>query len=1199
MPRILKLYRERPRNPVEVEQPSPCDPGCTRCPLSKARKLHNPCLPPEGTPGGLLVIDGHVGKHEDSVGRPLSGRTGRYLRPLLQKLWAGPIAVDAGVKCYPGSPENITADVVKACRQHLASTLAAVKPTKIIVLGRVAMAAMLGRSVTPMSVRKGYSWAMVGGAPVPVYLLPDLETVAGNRFLRSWFEEDLKWALTTDPPFGPAWDGEARVVENMVDARLAAEDIRAAGWFAYDVETSGYMWRAHQIVCASINPAGRDYAWVWSTRGLSQPGPLRVLIELLRDKGVEVVGANLQYDELSSMQDFKARIRGVTDDVRLLRKLLESDADADLGTMAELVGMGGHKAEANRALIEACRVVARVAKDNVSDQLELIPTAIRGLRADVFKSIRPGDPTKTYAYGFMPADTCITYNALDTVSTGRLKGLLNHRLANDEPELTRTYRNTVMPAAGAVRQITEWGMLVDMDSTKSFAMYLQDEKHQAMRKLERYAGGSFNPSSYEDVRELLFTKLGLTSTHKTGGGKESTQNEVLEPMRKLHPAVGLLLDVRKLGKLDGTYATGMIRHVRNDGRIHCNIKLDGTRSGRPSVTDPNLQTIPRDSDSDTGKMARDLFIAPPGYMMASLDYSQIELRVAAMLSGDPLMRQLFISGEDFHWATAKLIAKATWGITIDTSNPTHKKYRTRAKGVNFGLLYGQGDGALAEILGCSKQEAAKVRQAVLGQFSVLASWIKQQLADAKRTGYCWTYWAGERARRRSLWKLADPDGYESSKAERGSWNCLDEATEALTARGWVRGFELRRDDVLLTKNAETGALEWQAMTDLKQFDDYCGELHEWRSKSFSAVSTTGHRWLVRDKASGLDVCKTTEQVSLWGDHRIHRTGTYDHPGTGLLDEVVELAGWYLTDGTCSTTERFHHTKGRDYHRQAAVTLYQSARAKPTYVSMIDDLCGRLRDVKVSRSVSKRDQLVQWCVRGGAAALVQRLCPDRRLTMDLLTALSHEQCRLLFDTMMNGDGTRGTKDVFHCRDRVAAEAFQALATLCGKATSARWRDMSGYRPESPLINGSPKMSGVWVVNVLRRERVQVRQHHATVRSVRDFKVWCPVVPNTFFVARREGFVYITGNTPIQGSAAEYLTRSMTEVVDWILDEGIPAKVVLPVHDSLILEIDQRYEDEVLGQVHSIMTSHDSQGVPLLVDVETGPAWGSLEKRRLAA
>lgn len=766
------MYEERPRAPVEVEAPLAVDGDCQRCTIPARRRLRNACIAPEweGEPGGLLVVSDYPGQKEDHLGRPFVGQTGQYLRPKLKQWWQGPIALDNTVKCYPGK-EGVTDEHVRACRGYLAKTIREVQPSKILVMGRTAMAGVLGRQLPPMSVRKGYGWVRVGSNDVPAYLFPNPAAALHNRFVREYLEEDLEWALTTDPPFGPVWEGEARLVETEEDAELAAADLRAAGWFAYDAETAGFMWEAFQVVCVSLCPAARDYAWAWADAGLSKPGCRRVLQELLRDRTVEKTGQNEKYDRLSAKLDLGARVRGTTDDTRLLRRLLEADADADLKTMAELVGMGGHKEEADQALVVASRAVVQVAKDNASNQLELIPTTIRGLRRDVIKSIRSGARTKTWAYGFMPRSVCIRYNALDAISTGRLKVLLTDRAEQDDPVLRRTYRRTVMPAAEAICHVEAWGVAVDRSSIHNFAAYLQHEKKLILERLHRHAWPGFNPDAYNDIRKLLFKDLGLESTAKTAGGTESTENDVLVPLRPKHPAVGGILDWRRYGKLDSTYATGMLRHIRNDGRIHGTILLDGARSGRASMRDPSLQTIPRDSDSKEGKMARDLFVAPPGWVLAQLDFSQIELREAAILSGDPVMRDLFISGEDFHMATARLIAPMVWGKSLEGKTKREaKKERSAAKALNFALLYGQGDAALAVALGCSKEEAAKVRAGVLGRFKVLDRWIKGQLAYAKKHGHCWTYWEGERARRRPLLKLADKDRYERGTAERGSYN---------------------------------------------------------------------------------------------------------------------------------------------------------------------------------------------------------------------------------------------------------------------------------------------------------------------------------------------------------------------------------------------------------------------------------------------
>jgi DNA polymerase-1 len=228
-----------------------------------------------------------------------------------------------------------------------------------------------------------------------------------------------------------------------------------------------------------------------------------------------------------------------------------------------------------------------------------------------------------------------------------------------------------------------------------------------------------------------------------------------------------LLQHRSVVKMDSTYAVGMLKHIRDDGRIHPSLLLDGARSGRASCQDPNLQNIPREADSAEGKMARDVFVAAPGHVLMSVDYSQIELRIAAMLSGDQEMQQIFQDGVDFHRRTAELISKIAWKIR---PQDVEKKHRTAAKSVNFGVLYGLGDDGLAAQLGCSVNEARRVREAVLGRFHRLAKWIRERLIEAKKTGYCRTWWAGAPARRRSLWRLASKDSEERSRNEHAAHN---------------------------------------------------------------------------------------------------------------------------------------------------------------------------------------------------------------------------------------------------------------------------------------------------------------------------------------------------------------------------------------------------------------------------------------------
>lgn len=350
-------------------------------------------------------------------------------------------------------------------------------------------------------------------------------------------------------------------------------------------------------------------------------------------------------------------------------------------------------------------------------------------------------------------------------------------------------------------------------------------------------------------------------------------------------------------------------------------------------------------------------------------------------------------------------------------------------------------------------------------------------------------------------------------------NCLDDKTEALTKRGWVPGFDLKPGDFLMTKNAETGEMSWQPITRLYFYPDYEGPLTEFRTKNFSAITTPNHRWLVQAK-NGKNVCKTTEQIGANGDFRIHRTGDYCAPEAPVFtDDFVELVGWVLTDGSLP--------KGRN-----RLVLYQSRRANAPKVLRIDQLFDRLK-LSPKRTVDARSQVVRWQLTGGTSVvhLLKEMFPEKVLTQSFLKQLTKSQLHLLFETMMLGDGTRSRTQASFCTGiKEAADQFQVLCTMIGKASKVSWRDMSKYSPRSSKLTNIPRSKGVWHVAILDRETVQVvnlkRQYGLSKTQTtqrRDFvakePVWCVAVRNGFFVVRREGATYITGNSFFQGLAAD--------------------------------------------------------------------------------
>lgn len=411
-------------------------------------------------------------------------------------------------------------------------------------------------------------------------------------------------------------------------------------------------------------------------------------------------------------------------------------------------------------------------------------------------------------------------------------------------------------------------------------------------------------------------------------------------------------------------------------------------------------------------------------------------------------------------------------------------------------------------------------------------------------------------------------------------NCLDAETEALTRRGWVKGFDLKMDDQLLTKNADTGELEWQHPTDLKFYPDYEGPLVEFSSKSMSAVSTPDHRWLVTDKTTGKDVCKLTSEISPAGHHTIHRTGKYFGSYVECFsNDFVELAGWFLTDGSCSLIPR------KRVQHQPRVILCQSERGNPEKVKRIEDLILRM-DILSSKYRQSQGGVV-WYLKSSMAKKLHTLFPNRTLTPDFLLSLKKEQLHLLLNTMIDGDGCRsGGEITFACKEKERSDMFQFLCTLCGYASKATWRDMSMYTPRSPKINNIPNMTGYWYVRVLKRDKAQI-----TVSQRREFTdkrpIWCPMVPNTYFVARRNEKVYITGNTRFQALAADGIKLAMWR----LLSEGF--NIVAMIHDELVVELESSRADILAERVQKLMQDSMSEvlghTVPISTEFHVADCW----------
>ena len=243
------------------------------------------------------------------------------------------------------------------------------------------------------------------------------------------------------------------------------------------------------------------------------------------------------------------------------------------------------------------------------------------------------------------------------------------------------------------------------------------------REIYDLVGYEFNLNSPKQLGMALFEKLGLPAKKKTKSGY-STGAEVLEGLRYAHPAVSLLLSYRQLAKLKSTYADGLRDCVASDGRIHSTFNQTEARTGRISSSEPNLQNIP--VRTEEGKRLREYFTAPDGKVLCDADYSQIELRVLASIANDENMINAFKSGADIHTATAAQV----FGMPEDMVTP---ELRSRAKAVNFGIVYGIGAFSLSKDIGVSRAEADRYIKNYLATYKGVAAYMENTIEQAKGT----------------------------------------------------------------------------------------------------------------------------------------------------------------------------------------------------------------------------------------------------------------------------------------------------------------------------------------------------------------------------------------------------------------------------------------------------------------------------------
>ncbi|HEX6274764.1 MAG TPA: DNA polymerase I [Polyangiaceae bacterium] len=302
----------------------------------------------------------------------------------------------------------------------------------------------------------------------------------------------------------------------------------------------------------------------------------------------------------------------------------------------------------------------------------------------------------------------------------RLAEHLAPRLA--EAGLERLFESVEMPLARMLVDLELAGVRVDTSVLQALGDDAEREIARLEREAHRAAGHEFNVNSPRQLETILFDELGMKPLRRTKTSR-STDAETLEALAEEHELPRIVLDIRSISKLKGTYIDALPTLVHpSTGRIHTSWEQTVAATGRLSSSDPNLQNIP--IRTELGRKIRAAFVPPPGHVLISADYSQIELRVLAHLSGDPVLVEGFKTAEDVHQRTAMEI----FDLTADR---VEREHRTRAKAVNFGIIYGQGEGGLAKVLGIPRAEAARFIAAYYQRYQGVRRFMNETLEHAR------------------------------------------------------------------------------------------------------------------------------------------------------------------------------------------------------------------------------------------------------------------------------------------------------------------------------------------------------------------------------------------------------------------------------------------------------------------------------------
>jgi DNA polymerase-1 len=348
-----------------------------------------------------------------------------------------------------------------------------------------------------------------------------------------------------------------------------------------------------------------------------------------------------------------------------------------------------------------------------------------------------------------------------------------HRLAPalraqvDEQQLDTVYEKIDLPLAPVLADMERMGVRVNPKELDKMSQAMEKEVRRLEKEIWKLAGSEFNVNSPSQLAEILFDKLNLQPSARRGKAKaRSTAADILEELSAKHPLPGKIIEYREIAKLKSTYVDALPKLIHPEtGRLHTSFSQTGTATGRLSSSDPNLQNIP--IRTELGRQIRAAFVAEKGKMLLSADYSQIELRIMAHFSEDPVLVAAFRNGEDIHARTAQEV----FGVGPLAQTAEHRR---AAKAINFGIIYGLSPFGLAQQLGIEQKEAAQFINAYFARYRGVKEYLDKILAETRKSGVAKTLFG----RIRPIPEINSPQMQLRNFAERTALNSPLQGTAA-------------------------------------------------------------------------------------------------------------------------------------------------------------------------------------------------------------------------------------------------------------------------------------------------------------------------------------------------------------------------------------------------------------------------------------